>query len=195
MQEPMDVQVVDQSKALLGGAAHPWRRLFARTVDVSTLGFVLLMLLAFTIGATAPEHAERFGNALQNPIAAGVILYFVWMPAEVICLTLFGATPAKWLFGIRIVAVDGNHLSIGASLRRTLLVWIQGTGLGIPLVALFTQLFAYKRLTKTGTTLWDSATGALVHHRPWGFARALACTVTVIAVLMMMAVLNAGAGK
>jgi hypothetical protein len=35
---------VDQSKSFLGGQHHPWRRLFARTVDICTAGFVLFLI-------------------------------------------------------------------------------------------------------------------------------------------------------
>jgi hypothetical protein len=49
-------------------------------------------------------------------------------------------------------------LSFSEALNRSFLVFVQGVGLGIPFVALFTQLFAYRRLTKTGTTLWDTST-------------------------------------
>src|SRR3546814_12019146 len=58
-------------------------------------------------------------------------------------------------------------------------IFVQGVGFGIPFVALFTQLFAYRRLTKTGTTLWDTSAGAVVLHKKWGVVRALVCTAAV----------------
>jgi len=66
---------------------------------------------------------------------------------------------------------------------------------GIPFVALFTQLFAYRRLTKTGTTLWDTSTSAEVLHRKWGVFRALMCTAAVFAVLILMSALNAAGNR
>jgi hypothetical protein len=107
---------------------------------------------------------------------------------------LFGTTPAKWLFGIRVAHADGNVLSFSESLNRSFLVFVQGVGLGIPFVALFTQLFAYRRLTKTGTTLWDTSSSAVVLHKKWGVFRALACTAAVFVVLILISALNA-AGK
>lgn len=73
------------------------------------------------------------------------------------------------------------------------MVFVQGVGFGIPFVALFTQLFAYRRLTKTGTTLWDTSTGAVVPTKSGEYS-ALACTVAVFAVLILISALNA-AGK
>ena len=185
---------VDQSKKFLGGQHHPWRRLFARTVDICTAGLVLFMLLIFAFSATMPEQAAGFAKAIENPIIASVVLYLIWLPAEALLLSLFGTTPAKWLFGIRVAHPGGNLLSFAAALNRSFLVFVQGVGFGIPFVALFKQLFAYRRLTKTGTTLWDTSTTAVVLHKKWGVFRALACTAAVFAVLILMSALNA-AGK
>ena len=185
---------VDQSKKFLGGEHHPWRRLFARTVDICTAGLVLFMLLIFAFSTTMPEQAAGFAKAIENPIIASVVLYLIWLPAEALLLSLFGTTPAKWLFGIRVAHPGGNLLSFAAALNRSFLVFVQGVGFGIPFVALFTQLFAYRRLTKTSTTLWDTSTTAVVLHKKWGVFRALACTAAVFAVLILMSALNA-AGK
>ena len=182
---------VDQSKKFLGGEHHPWRRLFARTVDICTAGLVLFMLLIFAFSATMPEQAAAFAKAIENPIIASVVLYLIWLPAEALLLSLFGTTPAKWLFGIRVAHPGDNLLSFAAALNRSFLVFVQGVGFGIPFVALFTQLFAYRRLTKTGTTLWDTSTTAVVLHKKWGLFRALACTAAVFAVLILMSALNA----
>jgi hypothetical protein len=191
LSEPLRHEVPrDQSKSFLGGQHHPWRRFFARTVDVSTIGLVLLIFLAFASGATIPTRAEGFAKALDNPIIAGFLLYLFWLPAEAAFLTLFGTTPAKWLFGIRVVHSKDEPLSFSEALHRSFLVWVQGVGLGIPFVALFTQLFAYRRLTKTGTTLWDTSTHAMVTHRAWGVLRAIMCVAVVFAVLVLMVVLN-----
>ena len=185
---------VDQSKTFLGGQHHPWRRLFARTVDICTAGFALFLLLIFAFSATMPEQAAGFAKAVENPIIASVVLYLIWLPAETLLLSLFGTTPAKWLFGIRIEHPGGNLLSLAEALNRSFLVFVQGVGFGIPFVALFTQLFAYRRLTKTGTTLWDTSASAVVLHKKWGVFRGLACTAAVFAVLILISALNA-AGK
>ncbi|MBT9137222.1 MAG: hypothetical protein DDT34_02310 [Firmicutes bacterium] len=182
---------IDQRKSLLGGQHHPWRRFFARTVDVSTIGLLLFFLVAFTVDATMPAKAEGFAKALENPIIAVFLFYLVWIPAEAAFLALLGTTPAKWLFGIRVVHSNGESLSFSEALNRSFLVWVQGVGLGIPFVTLFTQLFAYRRLTKTGTTLWDTSTGAVVtHHQQWGVLRAIMCVAVVFAVLVLMGVMG-----
>lgn len=185
---------VDQSKTFLGGQYHPWRRLFARTVDICTAGFALFLLVIFAFGAMMPDQAAGFAKAIENPIITGVVLYLIWLPAEALFLSILGTTPAKWLFGIRVVQAGGHSLSISEAFNRSFLVFVQGVGLGIPIVALFTQLFAYRRLTRTGTTLWDTSANAVVLHKKWGVFRAIVCTAAVFAVLVLVSALNA-AGK
>ena len=179
----------------LGDTYHPWRRFFARTVDLWTLGLVLLYLFARLIGHIAGtylpvQYETQLLSIFTNPLTWAIILSLIWVPVEAGLLTMFGTTPAKWLFGIRVLAQDGNRLSIGKALERSILVLIQGLGLGIPIVALFTQLFAYSRLTKTGTTLWDRSTDAVVTHQEWGFFRTVACVITVLGVLVILALVN-----
>lgn len=186
---------VDQSKSFLGGQHHPWRRLFARTVNTCTVGFLLFFLLVFAIGATMPTQAAGFAKAIENPIIAGVVLYLIWLPAETVFLSLFGTTPAKWLFGIRVAHPGGDLLSFSEALNRSFLVFVQGVGLGIPFVALFTQLFAYRRLAKTGTTLWDTSASAVVLHKKWGVFRAIVCTTAVFGVLILISALNAAGNR
>lgn len=149
----------------------------------------LLLIIAFS--ATMPEQAAGFVKAVENPIVGSLVLYLIWLPAEAVLLSLFGTTPAKWMFGIKVAHPGGGLLSFSESLNRSFLVFVQGVGLGIPFVALFTQLFAYRRLTKTGTTLWDTSTSAAVLHKKWRVFRALACTAAVFAVLILISALNA----
>jgi len=181
---------LDQSKSFLGGQHHPWRRFFARTVDASTIGLLLIFLLALLIGALLPAETEAFASMIENPIVAGFLLYLAFIPTEAALLSLFDTTPAKWLFGIRIIHPNGGSLSFSEALNRSFRVWFQGVGLGIPFVAIFTQLFAYRRLAKTGTTLWDTSTNVIVTHRKWGALRAIICVSVVFAVIVLIGILN-----
>src|SRR3546814_9841155 len=54
---------VDQSKSFLGGKHHAWRRLFARTVDICTAGFVLFLLLIFAF--RSEEHTSELQSLLR----------------------------------------------------------------------------------------------------------------------------------
>ena len=159
----------------LGGIHHPWRRFFARFVDVSFFSIVL----AFVVGALFPESVEGFVKMFENPIIASFIVYLAWMPVEAVFLSSLGTTPAKWLFGIRVISNRGK-LPFDDAAKRTILVWIKGLGFGLPLVSLLTMLYAYRRLTKTGTTLWDTSAGTVVIHNDWGARRTILCILSVL---------------
>jgi len=181
----------DQSKRFIGGQHHPWRRFFARKVDICTAGILAFLILIFALSATMPEQAAGFAKAIENPIIGLIVLELVWVPAESVFLSLLGTTPAKWLFGIRVAHPSGDLLSFPEALKRSFLVSLLGAGLSIPFVALFTHLFAYWRLTKTGTTLWDTSTDAVVLHKKWGVVRALVCTAAVFGVLILILMMGA----
>ena len=173
-ERPSATQTEDdgQSRTSLGGDTHPWRRFFARIVDNGTtyyalgfvLGFVLAVVWGVNLSASIPFWALMALMALmQLFVEAGLI-------------SLFGTTPAKWLFGIRVAHPDGSLLTFQEAIKRSFLVFVQGLGFAIPFIAPFTQLFAYRRLTKTGTTRWDAATNAVVHHEKWGLLQTIGCS-------------------
>ncbi len=174
---------IDQSKKFLGGIYHPWRRFFARIVDFIFFG----MFMGFLIHYLLQENVEWFIKAEKsNKFLIGIILILVWMPVEAGFLAAAGTTPAKWVFGISVISKDGKKLSYSSAIKRTFLVWIQGTGFIIPFVSFFTMLFAYRRLTKTGTTLWDTSVGAVVIHKKWGVVRAITAVLIVLTLLIIL---------
>lgn len=169
---------------------HPWRRLFARIVDLVTVGMLVFMLVSFLFGFSLPQYVPAFIEALENPVIGSVAVYLVWLPTEAFFLAATGTTPAKWVFGITVVSKDGKRLSFASALKRSALVWIQGEGLGIPFVTLVTRLFAYSRLTRSGTTLWDSSVGSVVTHKKWGPIRGTASVLAVVAAFAILITLN-----
>ena len=59
-------------------------------------------------------------------------------------LHLFGTTPGKAIFGIRVIDPDGGRLTYGAALDRTWLVLWEGEAMRLPFLNLY---FNYKSLT------------------------------------------------
>lgn len=160
----------DQSRTFLGGEAHPWRRLFARTLDYCIPGFLLGFFLFFS---------------QTSSLVGSIIVCLVWMPMEALFLCLFGATPARWLYGIRVTHPDGKLLTFGEAIKRSFLVFVLGQGC-TTIIGIITSLLAYRRLTKTGTTRWDTATNAVVTHTQWGIGRALACVLCTVFAFMLL---------
>jgi len=168
---------------------HPWRRFYARTIDLFFISFVVVAFLGALFGFFAPHMVNEIMHTLKNPFLSGIIVYIFWVPLEAFFLFRTGTTPGKSLFGIQVLDKSGHRLSYPDALQRTFLLWIKGEGLGIPLVAIVTRLFAYKRLKNTGTTLWDSAMGTVVTHKEFTMVRTIACVIVVGTVALVTLVL------
>lgn len=124
------------------------RRLFARMVDymafVSVIEFVV-----------------------PNPSWLAIWwCWLVWVLIESVCISMFGTTPGKYLFSLRITSRDEKPLSFQKALSRSFRVWLFGLAGGVPLVSLVTMGFAFARFKEKGITVWDERTGTLfVHER------------------------------
>ncbi|MDR0588623.1 MAG: RDD family protein [Burkholderiales bacterium] len=199
---PVDVTQsppVDQSRSFWGGHYHPWRRYWARTVDLLTAGlllfFVLVVIVSFVLGLLMPEKMtvileiiEEDGSSFQSmtTLFGGILLGLLWIPVEAAFLSWLGFTPAKWLFGIKVTQPNGELLSFSRALRRSFYVYFAGLGLMLPLVSLITQLLSYRKLTKTGTTFWDKSCDTIVHHQKWGALRTILCFVITLGLFFLI---------
>jgi hypothetical protein len=114
----------------------------------------------------------------------------LWLPVEALFLSVGGATPGKWIFGIRVTSLNGENLTYGKALKRAVLVFVLGDGFGVPIVNLLPRLYAYRRLTKTGSTLWDKSIGSVVTHKKWGVIRAIVCVCVTLLSFMVISALN-----
>ncbi len=167
---------------------HPWRRFFARSVDVTSSGVLLFMIAGVIVGVFLPDNAvDAFLKLMESQILVGVYIYVLWIPAEAMFLAVSGTTPAKWVFGIRVLDANGLRMSFGVSLKRAILVWAQGDGFGVPFITLFTRIFAYSRLKSTGTTRWDTSVNSVVVHKHWGVMRTIVCFLVVAGLLALYA--------
>lgn len=173
-----------------GGVHRPWRRWFARFVDLNLFGNTVGIIVLIVLQALTPTIASQFERYIADPIVDGAILLLLWMPFECACISLFGSTPAKWLFGIRISDLDGKRLNFIDSLRRYVGMMVQGAGIGIPVVVFFTYIFSYRRLTSTGTTAWDEASHSEVSHVSFKSWRYAATTLAVIGSLLFTVLLK-----
>ncbi len=154
---------------------RPWIRMWARFVDIVLFGIVGGGLVA---GLIWPELMEL------SDVVVGIITMAVWIPIEPLFLSRWGATPGKALFRIRVLALEtGRKLSYSEALNRSVNVWFRGTGLGLPVVSLVTEIVAYQRLTSQGVTSWDSDSNSVVTHADLGIVRVLLIILVLLAVL------------
>jgi hypothetical protein len=65
-------------------------------------------------------------------------------------------------------------------MRRGSLLWLNGMGIGIPLIAFFTMIIAYNKLKRNGITSWDEKCGINVIHDQLSIFRVILFITTFI---------------
>jgi uncharacterized RDD family membrane protein YckC len=138
-----------------GPQVRPWIRYWARSSDF----FLFSLISGFILGVVAPHVLE------MNQVVFGIALLFVYNLVEPAFLSIWGYTPSKALFLIRIRNENGGKLTYRQALIRTLKIWARGEALGIPLVSIFTHLSSYSRLMERKITTWDAEEKLVVAHQ------------------------------
>ncbi|MCD8023072.1 MAG: MerR family transcriptional regulator, partial [Lachnospiraceae bacterium] len=126
----------------------PWRRYFARTLDLSLyeLGWFAFLELVFNTNIANLS----FGTVLLSVLSMGTMLL-----VEPMFLKLFATTPGKWIMGFRVTDRDERHLTYGDGLSRTWTVLWRGMGLGIPIYTLVREWKSFHECNDGVTLEWD----------------------------------------
>ena len=153
------------TNALPGDAAlRPWRRYWARMFDL----FLFLAVGSVVLQRFLPVVLPGLWSMdVRDPRT--LLVFAAWVPAETPCLALFGTTPGKALYGIRLARPQG--VTVLAALSRSAKVWFRGLGMAIPPISLFTLMAAYDRLKQDGRTSWDGDGDWTVTHATIGTGR------------------------
>jgi uncharacterized RDD family membrane protein YckC len=149
---------------------HPWRRFFARSLDVFLFGGAVLAVLGLVMGLVSPGRAYLLTDLLNGLVGRYVItpVLMVTFAAPFIALSISrtGGTPGKWLFGVRVTDGDGDRLDLRSAFAREVRAAMIGAGLGLPVVSLGLGYQAQAHLTARRVTPWDEAGGHVVTHAP-----------------------------
>ena len=147
------------------GTVRPWVRFWARFLDytIASCGIgVPVTVMLFLLTSEAPNinartvadirlielQAEIWWKMLSY--VSAVLALFAWAFIEALLLSTWGTTPGKWLFRVSIISDSGDRLTYRRALGRSLLVYLKGVGLGLPLVSFITQIVAYFNLKHEG---------------------------------------------
>ena len=159
---------------------HPWRRYFARGIDLALVGlpvsFVQYVLL----------HRNYTTVSRWEDIVCALIGWGLLLLLEPLLLARFGTTAGKWCMGITVTRPDGERLSYSEALNRTALVWFYGAGLGLPLVELVCSYLSYRRYTRGEELAWESGSIERFDERGTG-KMALLCAAGTLTVAMALA--------
>ena len=130
---------------------HPWKRFFARWIDLTVLGILSRLLFpTFFID--------------KSSLLSGLIVMTISMPIEAIIMGSVGTTIGKLIFKIRILQEDGRRMTPMNSFKRSFYVWLTGLGAGIPFVWIFAAWSSKNELEKTHTTFWDKKAHTVVYY-------------------------------
>lgn len=128
---------------------HPWRRLFARAIDL-TLAALPVTFVQYVLLHHNVSQISTWESILCDLLAWGVLLFL-----EPLLLARFGTTVGKWCMGITVTRSDGTRLSYGDALSRTAFVWTEGAGLGLPLVGWVCEYRSYRRYMDGVELSWE----------------------------------------
>jgi hypothetical protein len=128
---------------------RPWRRFFAKWIDLSLYNIVFFILIIFSIEQDISNSAILFA-----------LLAITLAPAQIldgIILAIFGSSLGKLIFGVVVIPPEGNTFL--NSMKRTVLCLVYGMGFGIPMVNMFFIAYQHGKLKSQGQTSWDKKTG------------------------------------
>lgn len=132
--------------------AYPWRRFFARWLDLFLYSLVWTAVGALVLRINLPDiWIIKLMNSYLD--------YLTMMVVEPVLLSTWGYTPGKWIFGLQVRGRDGGKISWGDAMNRTWLVFAKGEGYGIPIYNLYRNYKSYKACVDCETLPWEEDCG------------------------------------
>lgn len=149
----------------------PWIRFFARVIDETIYQFLWGMFLSLCLHVNIREMGLAW--LLLQLVVSVVILLL----AEPIMLSVFGTTPGKFLFGLRVSAESGARLIWREAFSRTWLVLKDGMGFYIPVYWIVRAFLAYRACKKGEFLSWEGETVLWLDssHIRWKAFAAIIC--------------------
>lgn len=164
--------------------AYPWRRFFARWLDLFLYGTLWSAFGLLVMRFNPPSNL--FINLLSMYRD-----YATMLVVEPLLLSTWGYTPGKWIFGLRVRGENGGKISWGDAQSRTWLVFTNGCGYGVPFYNLYRYYKSYKACTDCETLPWEEGRGyAIKDTRVWrcvGFVGAAAALFMLLVFTMLQA--------
>jgi uncharacterized RDD family membrane protein YckC len=167
---PTGIQYDQQTKSF----PLPWDRFWARCIDLLLHLFIsFLMYFLLGVGSCMEKLVQQTSDInfvkyihIINFIIIWSIVSAVFLFYESFFLSIFGATPGKALFRIKVTGSDGSKLSFGAALVRAIYVYWFGHYfyLFTPDAYTIGYWFSSRYYKKTGTFRWNKASGSTVNQ-------------------------------
>ena len=166
--------------------SHPWRRFFARSLDLS-LCSLLWMAVCLFLFRWHPDNTWPI-RLLNSYVAYGILLV-----TEPVLLCTWGYTPGKWIFGLAVRSPLGQKLTWGKAVDRTWGVFARGEGYGIPFYRLWRKYKCYCQCKDGEPEAWEEDTSYTIRdtrvRRCWGFVAARAALIGLSVFLALQSML------
>ncbi len=161
----------------------PWRRLFARLLDLwlYTVLWDSFLVLAGNVNLSRLGMLPTLLNIFP-PVALALL-------AEPLLLILTGTTAGKWIMGLRVTDPSGCRLRYTEALVRTWLALRRGMGLCIPIYNLVRMWKSYKACWDGEALAWEEDTALQLRDervwRDWALAGVFAVLVGLMGLAVM----------
>lgn len=168
---------------------HPWRRFFARFIDVP-LALIATFAAIFLVAKVLQFNTGKdFYSDMQNSGATFLIFFALTVIAyEAYFIEKFSATPGKLVFGISVTSRTGEKLGTGKAILRSIYANVIGQGIHIPLFAAIANIAGLVLLRKTGSTYWDNQADSVVQCQPMSKARTISAILAVVVAMILYAI-------
>ncbi len=81
-----NIKSSDGKLPFLSGQHHPWRRFFARTVEVTIIVLTFSVCLNNFLAATFPRQLNQMFLMIDSPVIWGATYHLVFIPLEALML-------------------------------------------------------------------------------------------------------------
>ena len=139
---------------------HPWRRFFARALDVGLASLVVAFFQSVVL-----HNIPQDGIVAET--GSQLLTWAVVLLVEPLCLHFWGTTPGKWIWGIQVERTGGGHLTWREAYYRTFFVFIDGEGLSLPVVSLIRNFVSYRKYTRGDDLYWEEGSVLRFRERGW----------------------------
>lgn len=148
--------------------AHPWRRFFARMLDLYICGLTTFSIIITLISVISQDVTNQVFQLLEPPLGSifdSVLVSFLAIFLTAASIGWTGRSIGKWFFGICVCTSQGNQPGLMLAIRREWKVFVDGFAIGIPLIQLICMRTSYKLLKKNEQTSWDQELNLRVQYR------------------------------
>ena len=183
---PLSRRVDPAEQDSIAAAPYPWRRFFARALDLSLAGILWSALQYLVLHWYWPEFGLMgFADTLVSAWGAWLFLLVL----EPILLCTWGYTPGKRLLRLKVRREDGSKLDLERAVIRTAWILLRGFALNVPFLNLLCLGTCYDKCVKDQVMPWDQELRYTV--RPAGKKRVAAyVAISLLFPLPSMAIVS-----